>query len=113
MNNVYEYTITLFPAVLRQYGYSELSDISVNSLKVMSAELLFAEKWPPTKAICGHLFPQKQLLQGNAQMSPLHAHPQFSLANTSFGCALANCTDLLQTHLAKTCHIYTSVGILN
>ena len=43
----------------------------------MCAELLFAEKW---------------LLQGNAQMSPLHAHPQFSLANTSFGCALCQHT---------------------
>ena len=37
-----------------EYGYSELSDISHYSVKVMCAELLFAEKWPPTNAIDIH-----------------------------------------------------------
>ena len=35
--------------------YSELSDISHKSVKVMCAELLFVGKWPPMEAI----FPQK------------------------------------------------------
>ena len=37
-----------------QYGYSELSDISHYSVKVMCAELLFVGKWRPTKAIGRH-----------------------------------------------------------
>ena len=45
-------------AKFRQYGYSELSDTShyiiMRSVKVMCAELLFAEKWRPTKAIGRH-----------------------------------------------------------
>ena len=44
-----------------EYGYSELSDISHYSVKVMCAELLFAEKWPPTKAIDIHFSRKKQL----------------------------------------------------
>ena len=42
-----------------QYGYSELSDISHYSLKVMCAELLFAGKWP-LMAFIGSQFARKK-----------------------------------------------------
>ena len=56
-----------------QYGYSELYDISHYRVKVMCAELLFAEKWPPTKAIGGH-FPQKAA--PHTSLSQYHAKYQ-------------------------------------
>ena len=40
--------------IFLQYGYSELSDISHYSVKVMCVELLFADKWLPMAFVGGH-----------------------------------------------------------
>ena len=54
-------------------------------------------------------FRERQILQGNAQMSPLHAHPQFSLANTSFGCALCQHTPIMTDAAEMTeCALYAT-----
>ena len=58
-----------------QYGYAELSDILHYSVKVMCAELLFAEKWPPTKAI----LPQKAA----PQTSLSHYNTKYQITRNS------------------------------
>ena len=81
----------------------------------MCAELLFAEKWPPTKAIGGNFCSQKAAItRKRTNVSSACTPPVLPGQHILWVCNLpthANCTDPLQTHLTKTFTYFLEIKI--